>query len=159
MRYRIRVWVLGLLTFDINKRFLRKDTRACWILDARIELDQSFMKLAEWLIFLAYVPSFTIKMNMDNILCILAIVLLIHVDSCLLDSESKRQTEKWNSLMFNVLSANLDMVNEGIALMKHLTVLALNNFSIFKGLLVAFHQINFTLQCLVSIFHLSYCLR
>lgn len=55
------------------------------VLDVRIKGYQCLMKGAEGFITPAYMPCFSIELDLNHILCILAIVLSIHVDPSLLN--------------------------------------------------------------------------
>lgn len=74
-------------TFQVQKGLLREDAGTCWVFYIGVELYQRLMQLTEGFIFLAYMPVFTVKLNVHNILCILAVVMLIHVYSCLLNRD------------------------------------------------------------------------
>lgn len=59
------------------------------------------MKLAEGLVSSAYLPGLAVKVYLDNILCVLSVISLVHVDPCLLDIDLKWEAEEERSLMPN----------------------------------------------------------
>ena len=61
------------------------------------------MELTEGLVFLANMPLLSIKLNMKDILSVLAIVSLVHVNSSLLYTYLERHAENVGSL-FSLLT-------------------------------------------------------
>lgn len=70
-----------------------KDHGAMGVLDVRIKRYQGLMKGAKGFVTPAYMPSLAIELHLNHILCILAIVLGVHVDSCLLNDNLQRESK------------------------------------------------------------------
>ena len=149
---------LNIAILEIQQRFLCKNVRGCWIFNVWIKHDQSLMKLAKRFVFLANVPGFSIKLNVDYILCILSIVLLIHINPCLLNCNSQRYFKKGGFLYSLIFFAHSHMILEYISLEEYLTLLALHVFYTLEHLLVHLQFFNLLLQDLIPLLHLCYCL-
>ncbi len=61
------------------------------------------MELTEGLVFLANMPLLSIKLNINDVLSVLAIVSLVHVNSSLLNTYLERHAENVGSL-FSLLT-------------------------------------------------------
>lgn len=90
------------------------------------------MELTKGFVFLADVPLLSIKLNMNNILCILAVVSLVHVDSSLLNTYLERHAENVRSLLSQFTVANLHMISKATDFVLHKATFALNRLSILK---------------------------
>ena len=96
------------------------------------------MQIAECFVLLAYLPVLTVKLYVHNIFSILTVILLIHINTCLLDRNVERQTKKWGYLMTSIFVAYFQMIHKYFTEMEYLAMFTLNTSGIFEDLFKPF---------------------
>ena len=77
-------------TFHIKQGFLQKNTWRLRILNVGVEVNQGLMEVAEGFVLLTDLPGFAREADMHDIFCVLSVILLVHIDSRLLDWNTQR---------------------------------------------------------------------
>lgn len=101
-------------------------------LNVGILVDQLFMKKTESFILLTHYPLFLVELNIYHILCVLAIINGVVINSCWLYCERERNLEEKSSIKSVVLTASFNMLYKNLSWEEYLTKLALHWLRMFK---------------------------